>query len=317
MTSPMLSPMLAPNKPPDLDKLDLSLYWCSEKMDGIRCIVFPHDIVVSRSGKALPQPQLELVLGEVCRAATSLNCVFEGELWSPDRSIDLQRIVHYVMSKTQVFIPPKFDFYCFDAIPYQDWLLPRPHTTAYERASYIEIAQRDFDIAIIQQYDCYDEQILQQNFDRVIEDGGEGLMLKHVNGTYKHGRCTQNDQRLYKMKAYTTIDAVVSGYTQQSAISPDAERTKDELGRPKPIYTQEDRRLVDALGALTVMAGAEGRGAITFDVGSGFTDEQREYFWSQREALIGKVVEIKYMATGGKDKPRHPVFLRFKEEIEL
>jgi DNA ligase-1 len=50
--------------------------------------------------------------------------------------------------------------------------------------------------------------------------------------------------------------------------------------------------------------------------GTGFTEMQRRGFWrpDKLKQLMGKTVKFKYQKHGTKDKPRHPVFLGFRED---
>lgn len=62
------------------------------------------------------------------------------------------------------------------------------------------------------------------------------------------------------------------------------------------------------LGGLVVK-----RGEITSEVGSGFTDYERGYLWSIRDALLGRIVEVKYQEfTDDGSSLRFPVFRKFK-----
>lgn len=49
-----------------------------------------------------------------------------------------------------------------------------------------------------------------QWYEYIVFNGGEGLMLKHINGTYKHSR----GREYTKVKKFDTWDCVVFGYTQ-------------------------------------------------------------------------------------------------------
>lgn len=54
-----------------------------------------------------------------------------------------------------------------------------------------------------------------------------------------------------------------------------------------------------------------------FEVGTGFTLAERDRFWRERESLVGKFVTYKFFPTGSKDRPRHPVFISFREQDDL
>ena len=73
-------------------------------------------------------------------------------------------------------------------------------------------------------------------------------------------------------------------------------------------------RLVGKLGGIYV----DFRGN-KVGVGSGFNDEQREYYWKNQDEIVGKIVEIKYFeeSTNQKDDSislRFPVFISVREE---
>ena len=73
-------------------------------------------------------------------------------------------------------------------------------------------------------------------------------------------------------------------------------------------------KLSETLGALVVdyMGNEVG-------VGSGFTDEQREWFWSHREDVIGQLAEVKYKDISddkytGKPSLQFPVFVTLRTD---
>lgn len=44
------------------------------------------------------------------------------------------------------------------------------------------------------------------------------------------------------------------------------------------------------------------------------TDEEKEEVWKYRKKYLGKIIEYKGMLVGSKDLPRHPVYLRMRED---
>ena len=56
---------------------------------------------------------------------------------------------------------------------------------------------------------------------------------------------------------------------------------------------------------------------VEFQVGSGFDAAQRKDFWSRRETLRGKIIKYKSFKIGVKDKPRHPIFLGFRDKADM
>jgi DNA ligase-1 len=56
---------------------------------------------------------------------------------------------------------------------------------------------------------------------------------------------------------------------------------------------------------------------VEFDIGTGFTESQRQLLWAQGDNLMGKIVKYKSQPTGVKDKPRFPVFLGFRDKVDM
>jgi DNA ligase-1 len=68
------------------------------------------------------------------------------------------------------------------------------------------------------------------------------------------------------------------------------------------------------LGAFVCEGVVEGH-KISTEVGSGFDDEMREFFWKNRKNLIGMMVEVKYQGlTDSQDSLRFPIFQKTKED---
>ncbi|MBU2395725.1 MAG: ATP-dependent DNA ligase, partial [Gammaproteobacteria bacterium] len=62
----------------------------------------------------------------------------------------------------------------------------------------------------------------------------------------------------------------------------------------------------DSLGSLICLSGD----GSTFNVGTGFTAEQRQNLWRSRDSLKGKQVKVKYQhLSSAKRVPRFPVFV--------
>ena len=73
-------------------------------------------------------------------------------------------------------------------------------------------------------------------------------------------------------------------------------------------------RLSGKLGALVL--GFHGN---EVKVGSGFSDEQREKYWEERETIIGTLCEVKYKEissnkTTGNKSLQFPIFIRLRED---
>jgi DNA ligase 1 len=140
------------------------------------------------------------------------------------------------------------------------------------------------------------------------EAGHEGLMLRDPDSCYKFGRATPVGQELVKVKTFEDAEATVIGYEEEMHNANEA--TVNELGRTKRSSHKANMTGKGRLGALIVLT-QEG---VTFNVGSGFTDDQRLSLWTNRKVLPGLTITYRYFNSGSKDKPRFPTFVGFRKD---
>ncbi len=118
-------------------------------------------------------------------------------------------------------------------------------------------------------------------FDKIIELGYEGIIIRHFNNFYERKRSTM----VMKFKPKKEDEYEILGWEEEVSIT----------GQPK-----------GRLGSLELRSG-DGN---SFSVGTGFNDRDRELFWNVRETLKGKIAKVKYQhLTSGKKVPRFPVFV--------
>jgi DNA ligase-1 len=127
-----------------------------------------------------------------------------------------------------------------------------------------------------------------QDFNKqMVEQGYEGIMIKDVDALYECKRSTSWLKQKPFIEVSLTVTAVEEG-----------------TGRNE-----------GKLGAL-VCEGVDDGKAITVNVGSGFTDEQRAEFWTDKETMHGQVVEVRADAISqnqdGTYSLRFPRFLNFR-----
>lgn len=135
-------------------------------------------------------------------------------------------------------------------------------------------------------YGKYNKDIVQQELNRQISLEHEGVMVNIANAPYEAKR-TKN---ILKVKAMQDCDLKIIGF-------------EEGTGKNK-----------GTLGAIIVdYKGFEVR------VGSGFTDQDREYFWANQSELLGRVITVQYFeeTTNKKDNSlslRFPVYLELREK---
>jgi len=128
---------------------------------------------------------------------------------------------------------------------------------------------------------CENLDDVMRTHDKLQELGYEGIIVRHTQAPYELKRSLY----VMKFKAKKEDDYEIVGYQEEMSI----------LGEPK-----------NSLGAVICKSG-DGN---IFNVGSGFTAEQRYNLWTNKEELLGKTAKVKYQhLTTGKQVPRFPVFI--------
>lgn len=287
----LFKPMLATDAV--LEKLRFPLL-ASPKLDGVRAVV-RDGIVYSRSNKPIPNKFVQ----ERLKSFES----FDGELivGGPTSKSVYRDTVSHVMSHDKT----DFDlrFYVFDHTA-------RPaHPYTQRRKTFGDLSC--FPLLVDhEQYQILDFDSLLAFEQRNLDLGYEGLILRDPNAPYKMGRSTVNEGYLLKLKRFMDAEAVVIGFEERMHNANEA--VTNELGRTARSSHKENKIPMDTLGALNVRLGD-----IEFSIGTGFTDDERAAIWSARDTYLGRLVKFKYFAVGMKDAPRFPVFLGWRDCIDV
>ena len=157
-------------------------------------------------------------------------------------------------------------------------------------------------------YTALCHQIAQIEFyeSEALEDNYEGIMLRHANGAYKFGRSTLREQCLMKRKPFVDDEALVVGFTERE--HNDNPQDTNERGLSFRSSSKEGKRPAGDLGALTVSHAKFG----TFNIGTGFSAEQRKEIWTNREKYLHKLVTFKFQLNHVKIAPCPAVFKAFR-----
>lgn len=266
----------------------------SPKLDGVRAIV-QGGVVLSRSLKPIPNKKvqrdfnhLEGLDGElIVGAPTAKNCfnATSSVVMSHD---DLTRAI----------------FYVFDRLPIDGELF------STRQKSLQRLTRPEPNCFLLVQTLVKDVASLMRMEKSYVRQGYEGLMVRALDGQYKHGRSTLSQGWLLKVKRFEDAEALIVGFNPLQRN--DNEAIIDNTGHHVRSTKKEGMTKVEELGAFQVVDEA-GR---QFDIGSGFTAEQRVDYWQRREELKGKLVKYKHQPHGRKDLPRFPVFIGFRSPLD-
>jgi DNA ligase-1 len=284
-------------------ELTFPLY-ASPKIDGIRAFV-RDGILFARSMKPIPNRYVQEYLGR-----PELEGL-DGELTvgpAFDHNV-MQATMSGVMSHDG---EPDFTFHVFDI-----WNGP-PHYCDRYKALISTFDSRYFEglglsrVNLLTQWTMQDQGELDTYEAHCLQLGYEGVMVRKPSGLYKHGRSTAKEGHLLKVKRFVDAEAVVIGFKERMHNVNEAKT--NALGYTERSSHKAGKVPMGTLGALMVR-NAEGE---EFDVGTGFSDAQRAYYWAAQSLYLGKTLTYKsFKAAGVKDAPRFPVFKSWRDPIDI
>lgn len=290
-------PMLAYTlKKEEFDKVDYPVL-ASPKIDGIRVIIRSGK-AYTRNGKLVRNKFIQSILGD-----ERLNDL-DGEITvgAPNSSECYKMTSSGVMSEDG---EPDFFFHVFDYVKNlkEDFIVR--FVKADEIVEKIKIPQ----VKILNHTTIEDEETLSAYEQEAVSLGFEGIMIRKFSGSYKCGRSTFKEQYLMKLKRFVEREGIVIDFIEEYQNTNEAK--KDALNRTKRSLSQEGMVPKNTLGALVLSDVVYG----VIEVGSGYTKDLRKEIWDNKQKYLGKLVTYKFFDYGSYDKPRHPVFKGFREDL--
>lgn len=281
----MLSrPMLAASYR-DGDELSFPLL-ATPKIDGVRALIVGGKLV-SRSFRSIPnatiRQALEAVLPE--GADGEISC---GTLYDTTST---------VMSKDAGATGVTFSWFdwAYDlGAPYSERasaIREHTHNLQYPNQVVPLIPNRVNNMRDLELYEA-----------TMVALGHEGIVVRAPQGRYKCGRSTMKEGLMIKIKRNADHEAVIVG-TEELMHNMNDEQA-DNFGKIKRSLAKQYLVPGDTLGAIV----AECDGG-TFKIGTGFTANQRNALWANRDIVVGKLAKYKCTGWGNKGMPMSPVFM--------
>ena len=264
----------------------------SQKLNGVRGTFFGGKLI-SRQGKEFAG--LEHITREIGRLFPESDRVLDGELvrYNEDGLSDNEnfRIGAGLLGQDDA---DKSDirFVVFDILPESEFMQGESALTYRDRLVELEalrdeIAEKGVEsLSIVERLYTGDDQTVIDGFlEQMVREDKEGLMLNRDGRYYR-----KRHNGILKVKRFYTVDLKVTSVEEGSG------------------------RLSGKLGAFV----ADYKGN-RLNVGSGMSDEQRDEFWSMRDALPGRVIEVKYKEESSDKKTgllslQFPIFVSLREE---
>lgn len=285
------------------DKLTYPLL-CSAKIDGVRCLI-KDGVALSRSLKRIPNKYIQQWVEDNAEILEGLDGeLVVGNAFSPTV---FNTTTSGVMSREG---EPDFQYIVFDI-----WnpLSENGSVAALDR--YLKLKDISPDLpsraSVLLKKVVNSPEEAKEYEEQLLEIGAEGMMVQGLHAGYKFGRSTVKEQKLLKVKRFTDSEYEVVGFEEKMHNANEAK--VNAVGNTERSSHKENLVPCNTLGALILRA-ADGT---TFNCGTGFTDEQRDEIWNNRQSLLGKLAKIKSFEIGVVQKPRFPVFLGFRSEEDM
>lgn len=294
-------PMLAEHA--EFNKIKFPMM-ASPKLDGIRAVILDGKLL-SRSLKPIPNKYVRSLF-EGKKEYEGLD----GELivGSPTDPKCFNKTTSGIMSEDG---EPEVNYYVFDQIPeYSGQPLNCRFQDRYKDLT--EGITFFKNVILVPQKIVWSLPELEEFEQKCLSEGYEGVIIKDPNSPYKYGRSTVKEGYMLKVKRYRDSEAII--LSVEELLSNTNEATRDELGKVKRSNAKAGMVPQNTLGALIVR---DIKTNIEFSIGTGFDEELRDTLWENRAQIIGKIVKYKYFAYGAIDKPRHPVFLGFRDRRDM
>jgi DNA ligase-1 len=248
------------------------------KLNGLRCMYIPGQGFYSRDGKRWN----DAVLAHIIPPTT--DYILDGELYC--HGMSLQRInASVAVSRIEPGVNVEFvRFHAFDIV--------EPKFNALTRMLLLEKILRDdtnyVGMEMIQWEICKTRIELDDCYKAYIEQGYEGQMLKSVFGSYMpQGEKERSTMNLQKRKAFLDAEFLCIG------------RVISDEGKCK-----------GKLGALEFVTSK----GVSFEVGTGFTDEEREEY-IQPNYYFRRKATIKYLNLTDDGRPFNASFVGWRDDV--
>lgn len=267
--------------------------YVSPKFDGYR-VTFEGGQALSYTGKLIPNRYVQHVANKLKDLVEGLD----GEITVGSNFQESAEITRINPEKEFV----NFTFNCFD-----DWSNPdQDYMTRYESAC-TRIAHLHIKYPQFSQHFSPALNSLVTSKEGLVAiypqiRTSEGCILRSPEAEYQYGK-RQSD--IIKIKPYAQSEAMIIGFVTEK-YGENLKTVASELwGQPKE---QISALLVKGVGDF------HDRG---FKIGTGFSRELKKRMWANQEKFLGTYVTYKYIASGSKDKPRHPVYLGQRDPLDF
>lgn len=280
----------------------IPVIFAMQKIDGVRGLCFngfsdDKPVILSRALKPLPNTYLQAMF------AQNLLLGLDGEFIATGVEENSANTVSVVMTRDRD-APLKWLLFDDVSCPID------PYYKRYERM--VQRISPTRYLANLPYAECRNPAELLAFETFVLDQKGEGVIIRDPMAPYKNGRSSLSEGGMLKLKRFHDGEAIVQDFVELE-INHNTSNI-NELGLTGRGSFGSGKLSGGKMGALIVK---EAQTGIEFNIGSGFTDKERRDIWARRSDYRGKIVKYKSQLAGVKDKPRHPVFIGWRSPIDM
>ena len=267
----------------------------SPKLNGVRGYVRNGD-VLSTSNKLLPNVNLQ------DKFRTAEHCDGEFIVGDPsDTQNSLNRTTSVVMSDEKPVDGLKF--YVFDHVKNTDWRF-------IDRIELLQETKHPGVIIIRHELVQNEKELLAKEIE-YLSRGYEGLITRDPHAPYKFGKSTAKQAWMGKMKRFKDDEAVIIGFVEGQKNN--NVKVVSETGRSKRSSAKAGKEAKGTLGSLVCLW----KNGQTFNIGTGFTDDEKAYIWTNQAEYLNQLAKFKFFELGSGDVPVLPVWLGLRDRRDL
>jgi ATP-dependent DNA ligase len=265
---------------------------------------------MSAAGNAVRNLDLYKQLAEAIELCRKDSLVLDGELYTPN--LEFPAILSCVADQTQS--AEWLKFWCFDLLTAQEWYENENVRPFCRRHSSLTRNLRDIANTVLPETTVEDSaDTIVDLYNESILNGKEGLILRTEILGYTHSYAQYRYGNFLRMKNQEELDGVVIGFSSLQKGDTTGAREYDNLGRLRSITRVGETFEIEELGSIRVRL----ENGLEVSVGSGFNyrrgDRDRKLLWLERDTLLGKWVTLKAGRQAGYEKPRQPIFARWRD----
>ena len=275
------------------DRAEFELSYYSRKFDGKRQWI-KNKIPYSRSNKQCSIPPIKHILDQLDLLPLFVHsCVLDGECLYFENGVEnFQKGISLCQKDNRTEGCENICYVIFDIIPKEQFMAKIPYVefkTEYEHLLELVDETKESPCYSLLPTAAPNIFVARQDTDMsklaqlMTENNWEGLMCRDGNSPYEYKRTN----KLLKIKQMHDTEVVLTSMEEGTG------KHAGRLGAFHANYKGYDLK-----------------------IGSGFTDEQREEYWNNKDLYIGKTVKVQYFEETtnqqGEESLRFPVFLCFR-----